>query len=471
MDEDLYKKIFDFASKESATYVDIRDEDSIYSAIQVVDGKVETSVAGTEAGIGIRILKDNSWGFAFGSKDKYEEVFKMALSAQKTSKKLSKDKVELAPVKTQKDKVVIKQKNPSQEISFEEKMKLVLNIDKKLRDEEEKIKATMVLYRDVLRRQTFANSEGTLIHEERPYTFLYMAPTAKKGTDTNQGLGRVGHVGGFEIFDIVDVDERAETTKLRAIAGLEAKAVKAGRYPVVFDGTLNFLFAHEAAGHSAEGDFLRTAGVLRNKLGKKLAPEFVNLIDDGTLEYVPNYKARTFGFMKYDDEGVPVERTEIFKDGVLNTYLTDRATAAYHNLKPTGNCRAEFYSSFPIVRMRNTYLEASKGFNLSEEEVVELIDNGLLLKRGGGGQVDPIRGTFNFGTGEVYEIHNGEVGELRKATTISGNTLETLGKLLGISNHMTDPSGNVGFCGKDGQSAPTGTGGGYCAVSNMTVGG
>ncbi|MHA1309174.1 MAG: hypothetical protein ACTSQN_18040 [Candidatus Heimdallarchaeota archaeon] len=42
---------------------------------------------------------------------------------------------------------------------------------------------------------------------------------------------------------------------------------------------------------------------------------------------------------------------------------------------------------------------------------------------------------------------------------------------MGISNHMTDPSGNVGFCGKDGQSAPTGTGGGYCAVSKMTVGG
>ena len=471
LDENLYKKIFDLASKESPTYVDIRDEDSIYSSIQVVDGKIETSVAGTEAGIGIRLLIDDAWGFAYGSKDKYKEVFKMALSAQKTSKTLSKSKIELAPVKTQKDKVVIKQKKPSQEISFEEKMKLVLDIDKKLKDEEQKIKATLVLYRDVLRRQTFTNSEGTLIYEERPYTFLYMAPTAKKGTDTNQGLGRIGHVGGFEIFDVVDVNERAETTKIRTIKGLEAKAVKAGRYPVVFDGSLNFLFAHEAAGHSAEGDFLRTAGVLRNKLGKKLAPEFVNLIDDGTLEYIKDYKTRTFGFMKYDDEGVPVERTEIFKNGVLETYMTDRATAAYHNLKTTGNCRAEYYSSFPIVRMRNTYLEASKGYDMTEEEVVELIDDGLLLRRGGGGQVDPIRGTFNFGTGEVYEIHKGEIGELRKATTISGNTLETLGKLMGISNHMTDPSNSVGFCGKDGQRAPTGTGGGWCAVKTMTVGG
>ncbi|GAI27917.1 unnamed protein product, partial [marine sediment metagenome] len=255
------------------------------------------------------------------------------------------------------------------------------------------------------------------------------------------------------------------------IRGLEAKPIKPGKYPVVLDGSLNFVFAHEAAGHSAEADFIRTAGVLRGKLNKRLAPSFVNLIDDGTLEYVPGYKSRTFGFMRYDDEGVAVERTEIIKDGILSTYLTDRSNASHFNLKPTGNCRAEYFSSFPIVRMRNTYLEASKGQDLSEDEILELVKNGALLKRAGGGQVDPIRGTFNFGVAEVYEVKNGEISDMRRATTLTGNTLETLGKLLGISNKMTDPSANTGFCGKDGQRAPTGTGGGWCAVKVMTIGG
>lgn len=471
MDEELYQKIFDMASKENATYADIRDEDSLYSSIKVLDGKVESSLAGSEAGIGIRLLIDGSWGFAYGTKEDYKEVFEMALNAQKTSRKLSKSKIELAKVKPVKDKVVIKQKKNAQEVSFEEKMNLVLSIDKMLKDEEEKIKATEVRYIDWLRRQTIATSEGTLVYEERPYTFLYMLPTAKKGTDTNQGMARAGHIGGFELFDLVDVEERAEEAKKRTIKGLEAKAVKAGKYPVVLDGTLNFLFAHEAAGHSSEGDFLRTAGVFRGKLGKTIAPKHVNLIDDGTLEYVPNYKVRTFGFMNYDDEGVPTQRTEIVKDGILNTYLTDRASAAHFDLKPTGNCRAEYYSSIPIVRMRNTFLIASKGKDMKEEEILELVKDGLLLKKGGGGQVDPIRGTFNFGVGEVYEITKGEIGEVRKATTLSGNTLETLGKIMGLSNEMADPSANTGFCGKDGQRAPTGTGAGWMAVKIMTVGG
>ncbi|MGC9780164.1 MAG: TldD/PmbA family protein [Candidatus Heimdallarchaeota archaeon] len=471
MDESLYQKIFEMASKENTTYADIRDEDSLYTSIEVIDGKVQSSSVGSEAGIGIRLLIDGVFGFAFGSKEHYKEVFNMALSAQKTSKKLSKDNVELAPVKTIKDNVVIKQKKPAQDVSFEEKMKLVLDADSMLRDEENKIKSTRTIYIDLLRRQTLATLEGTLIYEERPYTNFYMVPTARKGTETNQGLGRAGHVGGFELFDMVDIKKRAEETMIRTIKGLEAKKIKPGKYPVVFDGSINFLFAHEAAGHSAEADFLRAAGVLRGKLNKKLAPNFVNLVDDGTLEYVPSYKSRTFGFMHYDDEGVPVERTEIIKDGTLKTYLTDRTNATYFNLKPTGNCRAEYFSSIPIVRMRNTFLEASKGKDFSEDELLELVKNGALLKRGGGGQVDPIRGTFNFGVSEVFEIKNGEISDVRRATTLIGNTLETLGKLMGISNKMSDPSANTGFCGKSGQRAPTGTGGGWCAVKVMTIGG
>jgi len=246
LDEDLYQKIFELADKEQVTYLDIRDEDSLYTVIEVVDGKVQRSSVGSEAGIGIRILKEGAFGFAYGAKKRYQEVFTMALESQKVAKRMSKSNITMAEVKPIKDKVTIKQKKPAQDVSFEEKMKLLLEVDKELKDPEKKIKSARSYYFDVLRRQTLATSEGTLIYEERPYTYLYVLPTAKKGTDTNQGLGRAGHIGGFELFDEVDVKSRARETRERTIKGLEAKRVKPGKYPVVMDGTLNFLFAHEA---------------------------------------------------------------------------------------------------------------------------------------------------------------------------------------------------------------------------------
>jgi len=59
--------------------LDIRDEDSLYTSIEVIDGKVQTSSAGSEAGIGIRLLIDGVLGFAYGSKEHYNDVFQMAL--------------------------------------------------------------------------------------------------------------------------------------------------------------------------------------------------------------------------------------------------------------------------------------------------------------------------------------------------------------------------------------------------------
>ncbi|MHA1224513.1 MAG: metallopeptidase TldD-related protein [Candidatus Heimdallarchaeaceae archaeon] len=90
--------------------------------------------------------------------------------------------------------------------------------------------------------------------------------------------------------------------------------------------------------------------------------------------------------------------------------------------------------------------------------------------QGGGGQVDPIKGTFNFGVAELYEIRNGQIGQRFRPTTLAGNTLETLNKIIGVSSEMENPLDSIGFCGKDGQAAPVGVSGGWLAVKNIVVG-
>ena len=446
-------------------YGDIRVENSLMTEINTVNGKVEKSTTGIESGIGIRILKDGAWGFAYGPLEKYEDIILMAVEANKLNLKQKKQDISLAEIKIVEDSFIGNQKKKIDDFGFDEKIKITLDVDKALEDE--RIKTRKSLFRDVLRKMILVTTEGTRIEYEVPYVYLDTRAVAREGTETIEGRNRTGHLGGMELFDMRTPQQVAEIAKERALEGLKAPKVKGGKYSVVLDGTLNHLFAHEAAGHSAEGDFVQTAGVFKGKLGKRVGAPFVDLIDDGSMKEEAGIN--TFGYIKYDDEGVPGKKNHIIKEGILNTYLTDRSSAKHFDLEPTGNARAESYNVPQIVRMTNTYIYPSKD-SMKPEELMEQAKEGYLLTKGYGGQVDPIKGTFNFGVVEVFEIKNGEIGNRFKPTTLAGNTLETLLKIRGISKEMENPFDGIGFCGKDGQTVPAGVTAGWMSVKDMVVG-
>lgn len=462
---DTAQKIFRILENESITYADVRIENSHMTQIKTVNSKVEESTTGIESGIGIRILKNGAWGFAYGPIENYKDIIDMVLQANRLNLKQKKEEVKLAEVKIIKDKFIGDQKKKLEDTGFDEKIEFTMESDKA--QEDEKIKSRTSSYREVLRKMLLTTSEGMEIEYQVPYVMMSSLAVAREGSETIEGRSRIGHIGGLELLKFRSPQDLGTAAKERAIEGLKAPKVKSGRYPVVLDGTINHLFAHEAAGHSAEADFCQTAGVLRGKLKKQIASSLVNLIDDGSLKQSEGINS--FGYIKYDDEGVPGKKTFVIKNGILESYITDRATAAYFDLEPTGNSRAQAYNVPQIVRMTNTYISPAKDPK-KPEELLEQIGNGFLLMQGGGGQVDPIKGTFNFGVAELYEIKNGEKGERYRPTTLAGNTLETLNKIIGVSPEMGNPLDSIGFCGKDGQSAPVGVSGGWLAVKNIVVG-
>ncbi len=67
--------------------------------------------------------------------------------------------------------------------------------------------------------------------------------------------------------------------------------------------------------------------IFSDKMGKKVAESFVNIIDDGTLE-------NNRGSINVDDEGNDVQKTYLVKDGVLNSYIHDRISAGSMALNP-----------------------------------------------------------------------------------------------------------------------------------------
>ncbi len=92
------------------------------------------------------------------------------------------------------------------------------------------------------------------------------------------------------------------------------------------------------------------------------------------------------------------------ENGELKGFLYDRLNAMKQRTVSTGNGRRESYRHKPIPRMSNTMILPGKA---DPEQVLKATPDGLLVKRMGGGQVNPVNGDFVFEVAEGYLIENG----------------------------------------------------------------
>jgi TldD protein len=115
--------------------------------------------------------------------------------------------------------------------------------------------------------------------------------------------------------------------------------------------------------------------------------------------------------------------------------------------------------------MTNTYIAP---LDTDPQEIIGGVRRGLYAVSFGGGQVEPATGDFVFGLSEGYLIENGKVTAPVRGATLIGNGIDVLTKIDAIGNDLAMKSG---FCGKDGQQVPVGTGQPTVRISELTVGG
>jgi TldD protein len=144
---------------------------------------------------------------------------------------------------------------------------------------------------------------------------------------------------------------------------------------------------------------------------------------------------------RYDDEGVPVRKVEILKDGVFNEPLVDRERAFELGIEPNGHARAESYAFEPMVRMRNTYFEPG---DWTFEELLEEIKLGYYLVSAGPGQTG-LDSSFTAGILEGYVIRDGEIAEQIFGATASGKALDALPGIRGLGKELDFENS---YCGK-----------------------
>ena len=110
-----------------------------------------------------------------------------------------------------------------------------------------------------------------------------------------------------------------------------AKPIEPGVYDVITDPSITGLIAHEAFGHGVEMDqFVKDRALAKEYVGKFVASPICNMRDGAAS----TLSAASYFF---DDDGVLAGDTQIIKDGILVTGISDLASATQLGTAPTGN--------------------------------------------------------------------------------------------------------------------------------------
>lgn len=453
-----FEKIIQTALRHGADFAEVFVEQTRQTMISLDNRRLEHATASCDAGIGIRVICGTRSAYGSSNDLTKRNVLNMARSVSLAVRsKRTKAGVVVLTKKTAPQVLTVKQ-HPFG-IGLEDKCNVVMRANEVAWKAGKEIRQVKILYRDTVKRIQIANSHGALADDEQVDTILSAHVVAGDGKIIQTGYEPNGGSMGFEIFDEMPPEEIAERAARRAISMLTARPAPAGTMPVIISARAGGTMIHEAVGHGLEADIAcENMSVYSGKIGEVVASKLLTVVDDATIP-----KRR--GSFTFDDEGTPAGRTVLIENGVLKTYMSDRAMDIQHGHKPTGNGRRQSYAHPPIVRMTNTMIAPGKD---NPEAILKDTPRGLFVQKMGGGQVNTINGDFVFDVQEGYIIEGGKLGELARGATLIGNGPRVL---QSVDRVGCDLGFSIGTCGKAGQDVPVSCGQPTIRIPEIVVGG
>lgn len=153
---------------------------------------------------------------------------------------------------------------------------------------------------------------------------------------------------------------------------------------------------------------------LKGKIGERMLSEKFTLIDDGTWDNGDSS-------MAFDDEGTPSQKTVLFQNGILKSYLHSLKTAAKLGFEPTGNGLrqqqlfvSKKYDANPAPDTTNLIMEGGK---VKLDDMIKDIHQGVIIDHIMGIFMNNLlNGDFAGSIGQGYLIKDGKtVGRLKNA--------------------------------------------------------
>ncbi|MEM1586579.1 MAG: TldD/PmbA family protein [Candidatus Bathyarchaeia archaeon] len=152
-----------------------------------------------------------------------------------------------------------------------------------------------------------------------------------------------------------------------------------------------------------------------NLLGKQVAPENLEVIDDGTIP-------RAVASSTYDGEGVPRRAVEVIKAGTILTFLHNSYSAGIMNVESTGHAIRDGYKGYISAGPSNVRVKPGDS---TLNEILEETRRGILVTSASFSP-NMVSGEISTTVDEGFLIENGKKAFPVKNLMIGGNVLDLL---------------------------------------------
>lgn len=212
----------------------------------------------------------------------------------------------------------------------------------------------------------------------------------------------------------------------RTIARLGSQQISSGAMPVIFDQRVSGALVSAMIGSITGTSIARGVSFLKDKMGETLFSPDIQITDDPLM-------LRGHGSRPYDGEGIAPVTRHLIKDGALQTWLLNCASARQLDLETTGHATRSIGSP-PGVAATNSYMMA--GAKTPTQLMAEM-GEGLLITEMFGPSLNSNTGDYSVGIAG-FKIENGQKTYPVSEITIAGNLLEMYKTLIPANDLIFD---------------------------------
>lgn len=442
-----------------ASHADLRVHRLLTQSIRLRDGAVQSVVDGDELGLAVRVIVDGTWGFASHAEltpDAAARTAVRAVEVARALRSLNRDPVELADEPVHADvRWVSEYAVDPFTVPTADKVELLGDHSGRLAaaDGVDHVTASVL---QVKEQTYYADLAGSRITQQRVRLHPELEATAVDAAagsfETMRTLAPpVGR--GWEYLTGTGWDWDTELARIPEWLAEKAKApsVTAGPTDLVIDPTNLWLTIHESIGHATEYD--RAIGYESAYAGTSFAtPDQLGSLRYGTdIMHVTADRTQEHGLatVGWDDDGVSGQSWDLVRGGILVGYQLDRVFAPRLGLDRSNGCSyADSPHHVPIQRMANVSLQPDPERDVTTEDLIARVDDGIYVVGDKSWSIDMQRYNFQFTGQRFFRIRGGKLDGQVRDVAYQATTTDFWGSMEAVGGPSTWRLGGAFNCGK-----------------------